>query len=868
MTNLRPRPPCAGTQFAGPWQAAATASPTSPAQAPIRRTTGPVPEALSRRPVAGGEAAPRPRGSSSAGDLAAHLGAVSLGSPMALPVDDEMDIDSDSDADSVNSGSILAVDPPEPSRVERLQTVAQRVAAASPREADRLRIDAQVQQTFVKRRESLLPAPPFGAACARDFLAVARAWRDVADHHAVAAGAATRFGRPDIRVTATMAAQFCEAAALRAEMRGHMLQALGSYARGALHHDGLSHRQPEITAHALHEVMACARQQGWQWVLDDGFDQQLQQLAESARKQLDRVVGIQDPRHPCVPRAFRSARRLPAWQLRYALAVLDLVDVAESLRSAQARGPRVELGLEEAVAQTRGLLEQVAGGLQSELLTAEAAAGNGGLYQLERSAQQLAQRAGQVRAQVSDAAVLQRLGHAQAAAAVLAQPFAVLQRVCGAVAQAAKRFGPEEAVALKQAAAAAHEAATAPGGLAPGQMAALASFCGRLSRDVLWAHVEIEHEATREFLWQSRPEILLAGQRLETMLGDLQGLLSGTAVPAARDENLALVQQVRSVVAAAQARLGAPGLPADAPPRALTTERATRLALLATAVAANAVAESLAVCHQALQVLPQATPRQRLAVVQALAERVRRAGAAVGEALAEHIEFGSVAGLPEHLSRMVQEQGLKLRHAERLAERIRLSLQALGLMFEAQRGAQDFREAARTLPPAQVLARLSEAGGQWGQTEALLKAGVQRLVTRIQAEKATAEGGTAALLDLEAISTMQAFNHLRLRATTERDLAQGRVLVELLRRTLADRDQARRMGRAGLPQLIEQVQQNVQHGAGEIARAMGQPGGAQSMRPLQEAAEGLLRELQACRGQLASLTLRRASRQASSAGEA
>ncbi|HET7864900.1 MAG TPA: hypothetical protein VFL86_10895 [Burkholderiaceae bacterium] len=814
---------------------------------------------MSRRPASGGEAALRPRRSSSADDLAAHLGAVSLGSPMAPHSDDEMDIDSNSDTDSVDSGSILAVDPPQPSREERLRAVVQRVAAALPQGTDRLRIDAQIQQTFAKHREFLLPAPPFGEGCARDFLAAARAWRDVADHHAVAAGAAERFGRPDIHATATEAAQFCEAAALRAEMRGRMLQALSTYARGALRPDELSYRQPEITAHALHEVMACAQEQGWQWVPGDSFDQQLQQLAESARTQLNRVASIQDPRHPSVPRDFRVARQLPAWKVRYALAVLDLVDVAESLRAAQARGPRVELGLNEAVAQTRGLIEQVAGGLQSELMAAEAAAG-GGLYLLECSAHELAQRAGQLYARVSDAAVLQRLVLPTAAAAVLAQPFALLQKACGAVAQSAKRFGPEEAVALKRAAAAAHEAAAAPGGLAAGQMAALASFCDRLAQDVLSAHAEIEHEATREFLWQSRQASLPAGPRLETMLTDLQGLLCGAAVPAARDEDQALFRQIRSLAADAQARLAAPGLPADAPPRALATERATRLTLCATAAAANAVAESLAVCHQALQVLPQATPRQRLAVVQALAERVRRAGAAVGEALAEQIDFGSAAGLPEHLARVVQEQGLKLRHTERLAERIRVPLQALGLMLEAQRGTQEFRETARTLPPAQVLARISEVGRQFTQAEALLKAGVQRLVTQIQADKAAAERGTAVLLDMETISTMQAFNPLRLRATTERGLAQGRVLVELLQRTLADRDCARRMGRAGLSQLIDQVQQHVRHSAAEIARAMDQPGGAQATRPLQEAAEGLQRELQACRAQMASLTLRTASR--------
>lgn len=805
-------------------------------------------------------------------ELAAHLGAVSLRSPTGSGSGLEMEIDSDADTHSVDSLNIVAEDPPEPGREERLQAIARRVAAVeSAQQTLMARIEAQVQQISAKRHDQLLQTTPFAwlldvvdgnratrfeplQRAAIGFLDVSREWRQVADRHAVALGAAQRFGLADVQATAGRAIEECEAAASRAEMRGLMLQALGLQREG-LQDAGRGHFRPlEMAADALREVTGRAHERGLAWLPGDGFDLELQRIAEAAHAHLVRAAGVVNPQDPFVWRVFQTEQRLPLWHVRSALAALDLMDAAESLRASQTHRPRDEQALGNAVAQTRHLFERLAASLQAELHAAEAATGGPDLYPLEYAAGHLAQRAGELHASVSDADALRRLGLPLAAPSVLAQPFAVLHQACSAVEHAAKQFGPGAAAALKQAATAAQEAAAMPGGLMPDQMAALGTFCNRLAQDVLAAHAGIRHEAARDFLWQSRQASLSAGQRLEVLMNGLQGLLAGAALPSAPAGDLTLAEQMRTVAREAQAQLAAPALPADAPPRALITERTTQLTLQCTAVAATAIAESLAVCHQALQELPQTTPQRRAAVAQGLAERVRSAGAAVVHALAEQIAL-SDAALPEHLMRVVQEQGTKLRHVERLAERIRLPLQALGLMLKAQQGAQDFREAARALPPAQVLARIGEVGLQSAQAEELLKTGAQQLVARIQAEKASAEGGSAAMLSLEAIAVIQSFKGLRLRATVERDLAQGRVLVDLLQRSVAERERSGRPGRADLLPLMDQVKQHLQRSADEIAQALSQPARSEAVRPLQEVADGLQRELQACRAQLASIAL-------------
>lgn len=831
-----------------------------------------------RGAVPGGDAAPRPRLPAGADELAARLGSVSLGStaaPDAPAAGSAMDVDTDSDSDSDDSTRILAVDPPAPSPEAREQAMAQRAAAvASPQETLKLRIDAQVQQTFAQRREHLLPAAPFDGLleanddnkgtgfaplrqAAWDCVDAARAWREVADHHAVVLAAAQRFGLADVCSTASRAAEFCEAAAARADMRGQLLKALAAHWPAAHDTDEGNFRWLETAAADLRAVMEHGRTQGLQWSPGDGFDLRLRKLVENASAQLERVLRVEDHRHPLVPGGFRSAPQVPEWQLRFALATLDLRDAVGSLCAAQAQGQPVEPLEGDGIAPVRGRLGRLAEGLQADLLAADVAAGSGDLRVLQATARGLARRAGQFQALVQDAPVLQRLGRPEADPAALARPFAVLQQACQAVAGAAGRFGTEEAAALQQAAAAAHAAAAVPSGLAAESMGALASFCTRLSQDVLSAQAAIEQEAAKEFLWQAGQATVPAGHRLETLMSGLPALLSGDPQAAARlhatqDGDRAAIGQMMALAHEAEARLAAPTLPDGAPPQALATQRATRLALQATSVAARAVAESLAVCCQALQELSRAPLRRRPALAEALAERVRRAGAAVSETLAEQIGFGS-AGLSGEPARVVQGQGAKLRHTERLAERIRMPLQALGLMFEAQQEAEAFRTTASTLPPSQVMARIGQVARQCTQADAMLKAGMQRIVKQIQDEKAA--GGPSAPLDAEALAVMQAFNDLRFRATTGRDLAHGRVLVDLLRRSLADPERVRSLGRTGLSQLLDQVQQHVERTGGEIERALRVPARAQSTRPLQEVVEALRGELRECRAQLASVAL-------------
>ena len=537
---------------------------------------------------------------------------------------------------------------------------------------------------------------------------------------------------------------------------------------------------------------------------------------------------------------------------------------APQAQAVQILGQHVEQGLGHAVTQVRGALERAAFDMQASLLAADASADAAGLPALQATAEGLAHRAGQFQAVVAGSATLQKLGLPQAAASDLAQPFVALQAASQAVAQAAAGFGIQEAAALKQAAAMAHAAAAQPGGLATGPMAELASFCTQSGQDVLTAAAETEHVATKAFLWQSRQESRPAGARLEDQMAGLRGLLAGDPLSAAgaqttpsssqpaQDADSGLIERMLKVAHDAEARVATATLPGDAPPSALATQRATRLMLQATSVAARMVAESLSVCNEALRALPQAAPRQRPKVAQALAERVRVAGTAVAEVLAEQIALGD-GPLPEYLARVAKEQGGKLRHTERLAERIRVPLQALGLMFEAQLDAQAFRGTTRALEPAQVIAQISQVGKQCAQAETLLKAGAHRLVSQILAEKVAGGAADSTLLDFESRTVMQSFKDLTFRASIERELVHGRLLVDLVQRNLAHREHTRNVGQFGLTLLVDQVQQHVQGSNTEIDKFLTEPRRRDLAGPLQDAASALLQELQACREQVSAL---------------
>lgn len=851
--------------------------------------------------------------------------------------------------DGADELHILAASPPEPTQAQRLQAVEQRVAAVgSAQETLLRRIDAQVQQTFAKRRQHMLPGAPFTALfeasadnlrsgfrplrqAAQDHLDVARAWREVADHHAVAIGAAEKFGVADVSRTATEAKAFCEASAVRDEMLGHMLSALATSRRGLSQAELGNFRALELASTALRAVIEQARGPRLELLLGVGFEQQLGHMVADALGHLGRA-GAAGGAHAAqiVPLAFRAASKRPVWQAKVAAAALELVQVAGSLRAAlqgdpqalaspapslpsllraaegaeeraarhkpaqdssqalgawfaaldahadlpdavaqasartpadtlQAQGVQalrqhVDQGLGRVQDQVRGLLEGAVAALHTDLRAADAA-GDSDLRGLQAAARGIAQRAGQLQALVSTTAVLQRPALKQALPAqTLAQPFAVLQQAAQAVAAAAARFGTKEATELNRAAAAAQAAAAVPGALAAKPMGELAAFCSQLAMDVL-STADIGHEAAKAFLAQVSQVALPAGRRLEALLTGLQDLPAvhpprAEPHPGLGDARLH-IDQMLEVARQAQAATTLAALPDDAPPQALATQRATRLMLRATSVAASAVAESLSICQQALDALPRAAPHQRTAIAQDLAERSRTTGTTVAGALAEHIDF-STAGLPEHLTRVVNEQGARLRHTERLAQRVRVPLQALALMAEAQSDADAFRAAARALPPSQAIARIGQAGRQFRQAEMVLKAGAQQLVSRIHDEKAPGNTAATHLLDAEALAVTRAFDGLAFRAGREHELAQGRLLVDLAQRTLADPVQVKSLGRAGVSQLVEHVQQHLQASSQMIESRLRERGNEDMARPLQENVAGLLQELQACRAQLAS----------------
>jgi len=135
----------------------------------------------------------------------------------------------------------------------------------------------------------------------------------------------------------------------------------------------------------------------------------------------------------------------------------------------------------------------------------------------------------------------------------------------------------------------------------------------------------------------------------------------------------------------------------------------------------------------------------------------------------------------------------------------------------------------------------------------VLKAGAQQLVSKIQAEKSIENAAAALMLDAEAVAVMQSFNGLAFRAAKERELAQGRLLVDLVQRTLADAGQVNALGRTGLSQLVEHVQQHLQASSHSIETHLRERTNDGAARPLHDNVAGLLRELQACRAQLASV---------------
>jgi hypothetical protein len=938
MDPLRPRSPHAG-------HLPTTPPPSPGSQARVQEantssTPGLAPEGLSsRRPAPGGDAALRPRLSAIADQLSARTHALSLGE--ASPRDSMDDLD------------IRVAVPPLPDRAQRMESVAQRVAAvASAQETLARRIDAQTQEVHARRAEYRLPAAPFGALfeanadnrssrfkplrqAAQDHLDAARQWREAVPLHEVALGAAQRFGVEDVRRTATEAIGFCEAKAARLEMVGQMLTALSTSRLGLSAAEGGNFRSLELSTTALHAVIEKGRVHGFQALQDAGFEPQLRQMAEDAGAQLKRAGAAHDSSLAVlVPQAFRAASQVPVWQARTAAAALELVQVAESLLAAmqgdaqaiespaaplpallmaatkaeeracrqkpaqdfgealgawfsaleahvdlpdalaqasarvtvdalqaqavQTLQQHVDQGLARTQAQVRGILETAVDALHADLRAADAA-GDSDLHGLEAAAHGIAQRAGQLQALVSSAPVLQRPALKQSLPAqTLAQPFAVLQQAAQAVAAAAAGFGTAEAAALKRAASAAQAAASAPGTLAAKPMGELAAFCNQLARDVMMAPAEVEHERAKEFLVQVNQAALPAGRRLEALLNglqDLPALHSPPAVPATphpgQFEARLHIDRMQAVARHAQALTALAALPDGAPPQALATQRATRLMLRATSVAASAVAESLSICQQALDELPRAAPHQRSALAQALAERSRTTGTTVAGALAEQIDFNT-DGLPEHLVRVVNEQGARLRHTERLAQRVRVPLQAMALMSAAQRDADAFQEAARGLPPSQAAARIGELGRQYAQAEAVLKAGAQQLVTKIMADKASANAGASPLLDLEAMAVMRSFNDLGLRAGRERELARGRLLVDLVQRTLAHPEQAKTMDRAGMSQVVEQVQKQLLQGGSAIEKHLREPGQGDAARPLLERVTGMVRELEACGAQLAT----------------
>jgi len=307
----------------------------------IYSAPGTAPEGLRRRgPGPGNDTALRPRVSITGGELSAHMRSMSLAEA--------------STHDSMEDLDIQVSLPPQPDRAQRMQSVAQRVATVeSAQETLMRRIDAQVQQTFAKRTEYiLLPAAPFDGLfeanadnrssrfrpllqAALDHTAAARQWREVADHHAVALGAAQRFGVADVQRTATEAIAFCEATAIRLEMVSHMLAALATSRLGLSAAEGGNFRALELTTDALRTVIDQGREHGFQALQAAGFVPQLQQIAEDAGAHLRRAGTVRDANLAVlVPLAFRAASQVPVWQARTAAAALELLQVAGSLHAA------------------------------------------------------------------------------------------------------------------------------------------------------------------------------------------------------------------------------------------------------------------------------------------------------------------------------------------------------------------------------------------------------------------------------------------------------------------------------------------------------------------------------------------------------